>query len=86
MAESEAVARVLREKPKPVVKPGEFVFSVMGLQHGHIYGMTRALLEAGATLGCVWDSDPNNVAAFQRTFSQARAARCEEEILADAKP
>lgn len=85
MAESEAAARVLREKPKPVVKPGEFVFSVVGLQHGHIYGMTRALLEAGATLGYVWDSDPNNVAAFQRTFSQARAARCEEEILADAK-
>ena len=36
MAESEAAARVLREKPKPVVKPGEFVFSVVGLQHGHI--------------------------------------------------
>ena len=37
-------------KPNPVVKPGEFVFSVIGLDHGHIFGMCNGLLEAGATL------------------------------------
>ena len=34
-------------KPDPVVKPGEFVFAAIGLDHGHIYGMTNGLLEAG---------------------------------------
>ena len=33
-------------KPQPVVSPGEFVFSAAHLDHGHIYGMTNALLEA----------------------------------------
>ena len=37
-------------KPDPVVKPGEFVFAAIGLDHGHIYGMTNGLLEAGATV------------------------------------
>ena len=26
-------------KPTPVVKPGEFVFAAVALDHGHIYGM-----------------------------------------------
>ena len=28
----------------PVVAPGEFVFSAVGLDHGHIYGMADGLL------------------------------------------
>jgi hypothetical protein len=36
-------------KPKPVVKPGEFVFSAVRLDHGHIYGMCNGLTEAGGT-------------------------------------
>ena len=64
----------LPEKPKPVVRPGEFLFSAVGLAHGHIYGMTRALLEAGATLCEVWNDDPRKIAAFLKTFPQAKAA------------
>ena len=37
-------------KPNPVVNKGEFVFAVIGLDHGHIYGMSNGLLEAGASL------------------------------------
>ena len=37
-------------KAQPVVKPGEFIFSAAHLDHGHIYGMTNGLLEAGGTL------------------------------------
>lgn len=70
------------EKPLPAVRPGEFYFSVAGLAHGHCYGMTRALLEAGATLDAVWDEDPGKVAEFRRAFPQARAAACLEELLA----
>ena len=30
------------EKPKPVVDANEFLFSAVGLAHGHIYGMTHS--------------------------------------------
>ena len=55
-------------KPQPVVKPGEFVFSAVRLDHGHIYGMCNGLTEAGATLKYVWDPDPAKVAAFLKAI------------------
>ena len=70
-------------KPSPVVKPGEFIFSAAHLDHGHIYGMTNALLEAGGTLKYVYDPDPDKVARFIKTYPQAVPARSEEEVLAD---
>jgi len=70
-------------KPKPVVKPGEFVFSAVRLDHGHIYGMTNGLLEAGATLKHVYDPDPKKVEQFLKTYPQAIPARSEEEALSD---
>ena len=70
-------------KPQPVVRPGEFVFSAVRLDHGHIYGMCNGLTEAGATLKYVWDPDEAKVAAFLRAFPQARAARSEAEALQD---
>jgi predicted dehydrogenase len=70
-------------KPNPVVKPGEFVFAAVRLDHGHIYGMCNGLLEAGATLGWVYDPDPAKVTAFRAKFPQAKAARSLDEVLAD---
>ena len=70
-------------KPQPVVAPGEFVFSAAHLDHGHIYGMTNDLLEAGGTLKYVYDPDPAKVAQFVKTYPQAIPARSEEEVLQD---
>ena len=70
-------------KPKPVVGPGEFVFSAVRLDHGHIYGMTNGLLEAGATLKYVYDPDPKKVEAFIKAYPEARPARSEDEALQD---
>lgn len=64
-----------------VVGPGEFTFSVVGLDHGHIYGMCNGLLEAGAELCSVYDPDPAKVSAFIERFPQTKAAKSEEEIL-----
>jgi predicted dehydrogenase len=72
-----------RGKPNPVVKPGEFTMAAVRLDHGHIYGMSNGLLEAGATLKWVYDPDPAKVAAYQSKFPQARAARLLEEVLGD---
>ncbi|WP_127587499.1 Gfo/Idh/MocA family protein [Paenibacillus koleovorans] len=70
-------------KPRPVVKPGEFVFAAAALEHGHIYGMCNGLLEAGATLKWVYDKDPAKVAAFVERFPQAQQATDVEQILQD---
>ena len=70
-------------KAAPVVKPGEFIFSAAHLDHGHIYGMTNALLEAGGTLKYVYDPDPNKVAQFVKTYPQVQVALSEEQVLQD---
>ena len=55
-------------KAAPVVKPGEFVFAAVGLDHGHIGGMTNGLLEAGGTLKYIYDPDPEKVAQYVKMY------------------
>ncbi|WP_248930727.1 Gfo/Idh/MocA family protein [Paenibacillus hamazuiensis] len=71
-------------KPNPVCAPGEFRFAAIGLDHGHIYGMSQGLIEAGGQLDWVYDPDPAKVAAFQNKFPHVKAARSEQEILQDS--
>ncbi len=72
-----------RGKPSPVVKPGEFVFAAVFLEHGHIYGQCNGLNEAGGLLKWVYDPDPAKVAAFRKAYPQVQVARSFDEILAD---
>ena len=76
-------APVAANKPKPVCRPGEFVFAAAALDHGHIYGQTNGLLEAGGTLKWVYDPDPAKVAQFVKTYPQAAVAPTLETILDD---
>jgi len=62
---------------------GEFRFAVIGLDHGHIYGMCNGLIEAGGDLVKVFDPDPVKVKAFRKTFPGVKATTREEEILDD---
>jgi predicted dehydrogenase len=71
-------------KPSPVVTPGEFRFAAMHLDHGHIYGQCNGLIEAGADLVAVYDPDPAKVAAFVKTYPQAKAVSDPRAILEDA--
>lgn len=72
-------------KHNPVVKKGEFVFAAVGLDHGHIYGMTNGLLEAGATLKWVYDPDREKAEAFLREYRAegVQIAASERQILED---
>lgn len=70
-------------KPNRVCKEGEFIIAAIGLDHGHIYGMCNGLIEAGAQLKWVYDSDINKVLKFLEVYPQAKAAKCEGEILMD---
>lgn len=70
-------------KPRPVVQPGEFVYAAAHFDHGHIYGMSNGLNEAGATLKWVYDPDPAKVEAFRKVYPQVKVARSLDEILDD---
>lgn len=66
-----------------VVAPGEFQFAVAHLDHGHIYGQTNGLRDAGATLKSVYDPDPARLQAFVDTYPGVQVAASLDEILAD---
>ena len=66
-----------------VVEPNEFFFSVAYLDHGHINGQTNGLLQAGATLKYVYDTDEKRLATFCEKYPQAIVAESFEQILAD---
>jgi predicted dehydrogenase len=70
-------------KPNPVVRPGEFAFAAVHLEHGHIYGQCNGLIEAGAELKWVYEPDAKKLAAFREKFPAVRVARALDEILAD---
>ncbi|MGP5387672.1 Gfo/Idh/MocA family protein [Brachybacterium tyrofermentans] len=83
MAVSEGANYAPAAMPKPVVEPGEFVFAVMHLDHGHIGGMTQGLIGAGGTPKWVYDPQPERATAFAEQFPGVKIAGSEEEILAD---
>lgn len=66
-----------------VVEPGEFTFASAFLDHGHIYGQTNGLKDAGATLKWVYDPNPERVADFVEKNPEAQAAESYEQILSD---
>jgi predicted dehydrogenase len=70
-------------KPEPVVNKGEFVFASAFFDHGHIFGQTNGLLEAGGVCKWAWDPDPERLKDFCERYPGVEAARSYEEILAD---
>lgn len=69
--------------PQPVVGPGEFRFAAVGLDHGHIYGMTDGLVAAGAEVTWVYHPDAEKCADFAKRYPTARIAASEQEVLDD---
>lgn len=72
-------------KPRPVVKPGEFVFAAAHLDHGHIFGQCNGLVEAGGQLKWVYDADHAKAEAMAAKYPGAKVARSLEQILDDAE-
>jgi len=67
----------------PAPRPARLRFAAVGLNHGHIYGQTQAVIGGGGELVWVYAKEPDLVAAFTKRFPQARLARGEQEILDD---
>ncbi|MCM8901504.1 Gfo/Idh/MocA family oxidoreductase [Caldicoprobacter algeriensis] len=67
-----------------VCDEGDFIFAAIGLDHGHIYGMSKGLIEAGGQIKWVYDPDPLKVEEFCKVFPQVKVARSMDEVLMDS--
>ena len=84
MQKSDGMNYAPQGKPRPVCKPGEFIFAAIALDHGHIYGMCNGLIEAGGRLKYVYDPDPQKVTQFCKTYPGVSAVSSAEIILNDS--
>lgn len=83
MASKDGMMYAPQGRPSPVVKPGEFPFAAVALEHGHIYGQCNGLVEAGGELRYVYDPDPAKVERFLGIFPGVKVASSLEAILDD---
>ncbi|HLO79956.1 MAG TPA: Gfo/Idh/MocA family oxidoreductase [Chitinophagaceae bacterium] len=58
-------------------------FSVININHAHIYGMANALIKGGGELVAVYAKEADLLAQFTKTFPQAKLAASPREILED---
>ncbi len=58
-------------------------FSVIGINHGHIYSQVDAVIRGGGELVSFFAKEADLVAAFTKRYPQAKLARSEAEILDD---
>jgi len=58
-------------------------FSVIGMNHGHIYGQVGAVQRGGGELVSFYAKEPDLAAEFAKRFPQAKQAKSEAEILED---
>ena len=58
-------------------------FSVIGLNHGHIYSQTDAMIRSGGEFVAFYAKEPELAEAYGKRYPQAKLARSEKEILED---
>ncbi|MDR2036316.1 MAG: Gfo/Idh/MocA family oxidoreductase [Bacteroidales bacterium] len=58
-------------------------FSVIGLNHGHIYGQVQSVIKGGGELVAFYAKEDDLSQAFAKRYPNAKRARSEEEILED---
>ena len=71
---------ILRPKKRSSIKQA-MRFSVIGLNHGHIYGMVDSLLEGGGTLVAVYAKEADLLKSFAKRYPKVKVAKSEEEIM-----
>jgi predicted dehydrogenase len=61
----------------------EFAFGVIGINHGHIYGQTQVMLDAGCRIKSFHAPEDDLAAAYSKAFPSAKRVTDEREILED---
>ncbi len=67
----------------PCCEEGEFKVGVLGLDHGHIFGMCNGLKEAGATIYKVFDEDKHKSSDFAHRYEGCIECNDIREVLED---
>ena len=72
----------LAPPPAPPADP-RIRFSVININHNHIYGMVDAVTRGGGQLVAFYAKEANLVAEFSKRYPQAKLAGSQQEILED---
>ena len=64
-------------------KAARIRFSVISINHPHIYGMIEAVIKGGGELVSAYAKEPELIAAFSKKYPGAKIARTPNEILED---
>ncbi|MES1218495.1 MAG: Gfo/Idh/MocA family oxidoreductase [Bacteroidota bacterium] len=69
---------IMRSYPEPRLR-----FSVIGINHNHIYSMVEAVIRGGGQLVSLYAKEADLIADFSKRFPQVKLAASEKEILED---
>jgi hypothetical protein len=75
-------APVIQPKTQPVLA-NRIKFAVINIDHPHIFGMTDAIKRGGGELVAVYAKQADLIAAFSKSYPEAKLAKSENEILED---
>lgn len=64
--------------------PPRLKFGVIGVNHGHIMGMSDAVIRGGGELAWVYAKEPELVKQFTARYPSVKVARTEAEVLDDS--
>jgi predicted dehydrogenase len=73
---------IIQPPPKQSDNP-RIKFSVIGINHGHIYSQVDATIRGGGQLVALYAKEPDLIAAFTKRYPQVKLANSENEILED---
>ena len=71
------------EVDKKIKRKASIRFSVIGLNHGHIYSQTDAMIRSGGEFVAFYAKESELAEAYGKRYPQAKLARSEKEILED---
>jgi predicted dehydrogenase len=71
------------KKQEEKIMPPRIRFSVININHSHIYGMCNAVIKGGGELVAVYAKEADLLAQFSKSFPQAKVAANPKEILED---
>jgi predicted dehydrogenase len=80
---TEQVKEIIIQPEKRSATKETIRFSVIGINHGHIYGMVDSIIQGGGVLVAVYAKEPELLTAFSKRYPNVKIAKSESEILED---
>jgi predicted dehydrogenase len=74
---------IVKPEKQPIYTTPRIRFSVIGMNHGHIFSMVEAVKSGGGELISFFAKETDLIASFSKRFPEAKLAKDEREILND---